>query len=102
VVLKNDVLATYREHGQALARWLDMNAVMAELYGKVTGSSRGRGGSMHIFDLTLRFYGGNAIVAGALPLAVGLALADKMQNKANVIACFFVKALWLKESFMKA
>ena len=83
------VLATYREHGHALARGLDMNAVMAELYGKVTGSSRGRGGSMHIFDSAKRFYGGNAIVAGALPLAVGLALADKMQHKANVTVCFF-------------
>jgi TPP-dependent pyruvate/acetoin dehydrogenase alpha subunit len=83
------VLATYREHGHALARGLDMSAVMAELFGKVTGSSRGRGGSMHIFDTAKRFYGGNAIVAGALPLAVGLALADKMQNKANVTVCFF-------------
>jgi pyruvate dehydrogenase E1 component alpha subunit len=83
------VLATYREHGHALARGLGMNAVMAELYGKVTGSSRGRGGSMHIFDSAKRFYGGNAIVAGALPLAVGLALADKMQNKTNVTVCFF-------------
>jgi pyruvate dehydrogenase E1 component alpha subunit len=83
------VLATYREHGHALARGLDMNAVMAEMYGKVTGSSRGRGGSMHIFDAENKFYGGNAIVAGALPLAVGLALADKMQNKNNVTVCFF-------------
>jgi pyruvate dehydrogenase E1 component alpha subunit len=83
------VLATYREHGHALARGLDMSAVMAEMYGKVTGSSRGRGGSMHIFDNEKRFYGGNAIVAGALPLAVGLALADKMQNKTNVTVCFF-------------
>lgn len=83
------VLATYREHGHALARGLDMNHVMAEMFGKVTGSSRGRGGSMHIFDSELRFYGGNAIVAGALPLAVGLALADKMQNRQNVTVCFF-------------
>ncbi|MFT4939162.1 MAG: pyruvate dehydrogenase E1 component alpha subunit [Paraglaciecola sp.] len=83
------VLATYREHGHALARGLDMNAVMAEMFGKVTGSSRGRGGSMHIFDAEKHFYGGNAIVAGALPLAVGLALADKMQNKNNVTVCFF-------------
>jgi len=83
------VLATFREHGHALARGLEMNKVMAEMYGKVTGSSRGRGGSMHIFDSDLRFYGGNAIVAGALPLAVGLALADKMQNKQNVTVCFF-------------
>src|ERR1019366_1049619 len=60
------VVATYREHGHALARGLDPNALMAELYGKVEGSSRGRGGSMHIFDVTRRFYGGNAIVGAGL------------------------------------
>lgn len=87
--VEDTVLATYREHGHALARGLDMQAVMAEMYGKVTGSSRGRGGSMHIFDKDKRFYGGNAIVAGALPLAVGLALADKMQHKQGVTVCFF-------------
>jgi pyruvate dehydrogenase E1 component alpha subunit len=86
---EDNVLATYREHGHALARGLNMNKVMAELFGKVTGSSRGRGGSMHIFDREHRFYGGNAIVAGALPLAVGLALADKMQHKNRVTVCFF-------------
>ena len=59
------VVATYREHGHALARGLPMGEVMAELYGKVEGSSRGRGGSMHIFDVSRRFYGGNAIVGGA-------------------------------------
>jgi pyruvate dehydrogenase E1 component alpha subunit len=83
------VLSTYREHGHALARGLDMGKVMAELFGKVSGSSRGRGGSMHIFDSDKRFYGGNAIVAGALPLAVGLALADKMQGKKGITVCFF-------------
>ena len=83
------VFGTYREHGHALARGLSMNEVMAEMFGKVTGSSRGRGGSMHIFDLEKQFYGGNAIVAGALPLAIGLALANKMQNKKNVVVCFF-------------
>lgn len=83
------VFGTYREHGHAIARGLSMDKVMAEMFGKVTGSSRGRGGSMHIFDVEKRFYGGNAIVAGALPLAVGLALANKMQNKNNVVTCFF-------------
>lgn len=83
------VVATYREHGHALAKGLSMNAVMAEMFGKMTGSSRGRGGSMHIFDASKRFYGGNAIVAGALPMAVGLALADKMQNRNRVTVCFF-------------
>jgi len=83
------VVATYREHGHALARGISMDAVMAEMYGKQEGSSRGRGGSMHIFDAKTRFYGGNAIVSGGLPLAVGLALADKMQGKSRVTACFF-------------
>ncbi len=62
---------------------------MAEMYGKANGSSRGRGGSMHIFDAARRFYGGNAIVGGGLPIAVGLALADRMQQRARVTACFF-------------
>jgi len=83
------VIATYREHGHALARGVSAGAVMAEMYGKANGSSRGRGGSMHIFDVERRFYGGNAIVGGGLPLAVGLALADRMQRRAHVTACFF-------------
>ena len=83
------VVATYRAHGHARARGISMDAVMAEMYGKQEGSSRGRGGSMHIFDAKTRFYGGNAIVSGGLPLAVGLALADKMQGKSRVTACFF-------------
>ena len=83
------VVATYREHGQALARGMNAGAIMAEMYGKVEGCCRGRGGSMHLFDSGLRFYGGNAIVAGGLPLAVGLALADRMQARAGVTACFF-------------
>lgn len=83
------VLATYREHGHALARGIPMDKVMAEMYGKVEGTSRGRGGSMHIFDAATRFCGGNAIVGGGLPLAVGMALADKMQGLNRVTACFF-------------
>jgi pyruvate dehydrogenase E1 component alpha subunit len=83
------VVATYREHGHALARGLPMTTVMAEMYGKSEGCSRGRGGSMHIFDAATRFYGGNAIVGGGLPLAVGLGLADKMQGRPHVTACFF-------------
>ncbi|HVB38376.1 MAG TPA: thiamine pyrophosphate-dependent enzyme [Vicinamibacterales bacterium] len=62
---------------------------MAEMFGKAEGCCRGRGGSMHLFDAALRFYGGSAIVGGGLPLAVGLALADKLQHKARVTACFF-------------
>ena len=83
------VVATYREHGQAIVRGLSMGSVMAEMFGKVEGCSRGRGGSMHLFDAGTRFYGGNAIVGGGLPLAVGLALADKMQRRPRVTACFF-------------
>ena len=83
------VVATYREHGHAIARGLPPGEVMAEMYGKAGGSSRGRGGSMHIFDKKHRFYGGNAIVGGGLPLAVGLALADKMQKLNRVTCCFF-------------
>jgi pyruvate dehydrogenase E1 component alpha subunit len=83
------VVATYREHGHALARGVSMDAVMAEMYGKAEGCSRGRGGSMHLFDAATRFYGGNAIVGGRLPLAVGLALAEKMQKREDIAACFF-------------
>nr|WP_299442445.1 pyruvate dehydrogenase (acetyl-transferring) E1 component subunit alpha [uncultured Phycicoccus sp.] len=83
------VVSTYREHGHALARGLPAAEVMAELYGRATGCSRGRGGSMHLFDASRRFYGGNAIVAGGLPLAVGLALADAMRDRPVVTAAIF-------------
>jgi pyruvate dehydrogenase E1 component alpha subunit len=83
------VVATYREHGHALARGVPASRVMAEMYGVVEGCSRGRGGSMHLFDRATRFYGGNAIVGGGLPVAVGLALGDHMQRRPNVTACFF-------------
>ena len=83
------VFSTYREHGHALARGLSMESIMAEMFGKQSGCSGGRGGSMHLFDNKRRFFGGNAIVAGALPLAVGLALADKMQQRQLVTCCIF-------------
>ncbi len=83
------IVATYREHGHALARGISAASAMAELYGKQEGCSRGRGGSMHIFDAATRFYGGNAIVGGGLPIAVGLALAEKMREEPRVTACFF-------------
>ena len=90
VLAADDALvATYREHGHALARGVPMDAIMAEMYGKQEGCSGGRGGSMHIFNAETNFYGGNAIVAGGLPLAVGLALADKMQGRNRITACFF-------------
>lgn len=84
------VVATYREHGHALIRGISAGAILAEMYGKQEGCSRGRGGSMHLFDEKTRFYGGNAIVAGGLPIAVGLALADKMLQRPRVVtSCFF-------------
>jgi pyruvate dehydrogenase E1 component alpha subunit len=83
------VVATYREHGHALLRGIPMTSIMAEMFGKQEGCSRGRGGSMHLFDAARRFFGGNAIVAGGLPLAVGLALADSMLQRKRVTACYF-------------
>jgi pyruvate dehydrogenase E1 component alpha subunit len=83
------VVATYREHGHALARGVSAESIMAEMFGRVEGCSRGRGGSMHLFDAPTRFYGGNAIVGGGLPLAVGLALAEKLRGTQAVTACFF-------------
>ncbi|HET6965447.1 MAG TPA: pyruvate dehydrogenase (acetyl-transferring) E1 component subunit alpha [Acidimicrobiales bacterium] len=85
----DNIVSTYREHGHALARGVSMRSTMAELYGKVEGCSRGRGGSMHIFDAATRFYGGSAIVGGHLPLAVGLALADHMAGRSGVTVCLF-------------
>lgn len=90
VLEKRDrVVATYREHGQALVRGVPMTKVMAEMYGKQQGCSRGRGGSMHLFDRDTNFHGGNAIVGGGLPLSIGLALAEKMRRTDVVTACFF-------------
>jgi len=83
------VVTTYREHGHALARGLPAGSLMAEMFGKANGCSRGRGGSMHFFDAGHRFFGGWAIVGGGLPIAVGLALADKLQGRNRVTACFF-------------
>jgi pyruvate dehydrogenase E1 component alpha subunit len=86
---EDGVVATYREHGHALARGMDPRVVMAEMLGKIEGCSRGRGGSMHLFDSSTRFYGGNAIVGGGLPLALGLALADKLNSRPRVTVVFF-------------
>lgn len=86
---RDAVVATYREHGQALARGVPMRALMAEMLGKLEGCCRGRGGSMHIFDRQRRFFGGNAIVGGSLPLSVGIAMADKQLRPGAVTACFF-------------
>ncbi|MCU0260097.1 MAG: pyruvate dehydrogenase (acetyl-transferring) E1 component subunit alpha [Ilumatobacteraceae bacterium] len=82
-------VGTYREHGHALMKGVPPGAVMAEMFGRVDGCSGGRGGSMHLFDAGRRFYGGNAIVGGGLPLAVGLALGDKLAGRERVTVCFF-------------
>jgi len=83
------VVATYREHGHALVRGVPATAIMAEMFGKLEGCSHGRGGSMHLFSAEHRFFGGYAIVGGGLPLAAGLALADRMRGERRVTACFF-------------
>jgi len=89
IAAEDRIVAAYREHAHALARGVPSAAVMAEMFGKATGCSRGRGGSMHLFDVAHGIYGGNAIVAGGMPLAVGLALADAMQTRPHVTICFF-------------
>jgi len=86
---KDYVVSTYREHGHCLAKGSPARAVMAELFGKTTGLSRGRGGSMHLFDPNLRFMGGYAIVGGGLPLAVGLGLSILYKEEPEVVCCFF-------------
>lgn len=83
------IVTTYREHAHALLRGISADAIMAEMFGKQEGCSRGHGGSMHLFDAKTRFYGGNAIVGGGIPLAVGLALSDKLQKRERLTCCFF-------------
>ncbi len=99
---EDNVVATYREHGHALLRGLCMNAIMAEMYGKQEGCSRGRGGSMHLFDRTTRFYGGQAIVGAGLPLAAGLALADKLTTRDAITVCFFGEGAVAEGAFHEA
>ena len=93
-VLRPDdyVLTSYREHGQAIAKGISPEAVMAELYGKAGGCSRGKGGSMHLFDADVNFLGGHAIVAGQIPLATGVAFACKYKETDQVTLCFFGEA----------
>ena len=98
----DNVLCTYREHGQALVRGVHPNAIMAEMFGKLQGCSKGRGGSMHLFDAKRKFYGGNAIVAGHLPLAVGMALADKKMKRDFVTCCFFGEGAAAEGEFHEA
>ena len=96
------IVATYREHGHALARGVPMTTAMAEMFGKANGCSGGRGGSMHLFDASRNFYGGNAIVGGGLPLAAGLALADRMRGAPHVTACFFGEGAAAEGEFHEA
>jgi 2-oxoisovalerate dehydrogenase E1 component len=86
---RDRVVSTYREHGHALARGMSMESALAEMYGKATGCAGGRGGSMHLFDAETNLYGGNAIVGGGLPLAVGLGLGDHLLKQDRVTVCFF-------------
>src|SRR5882672_23505 len=86
------VITSYREHGQAIAKGISPEAVMAELYGKAGGCSGGKGGSMHLFDKTVNFLGGHAIVGGQIPLATGVAFASKYQETDKVTLCFFGEA----------
>jgi pyruvate dehydrogenase E1 component alpha subunit len=96
------VVATYRDHGHALARGLPARELMAEMYGKAAGCSRGRGGSMHFFDASRRFYGGYGIVGGGLPVALGLALADRLRERPVVTACFFGEGAAVEGEFHEA
>jgi pyruvate dehydrogenase E1 component alpha subunit len=85
----DDIVTHYRDHGYVLARGVDPKRVMAELYGKSTGLSKGKGGSMHMADLKRRLWGGYAVVGGHIPLAVGLALAIQYNEQPRIVACFF-------------
>ncbi|HEV2030486.1 MAG TPA: dihydrolipoyl dehydrogenase, partial [Candidatus Dormibacteraeota bacterium] len=87
--LNDYIFTSYREHGHAIARGIDPKAVMAELFGKETGTSHGRGGSMHMFDAKLRFMGGYGIVGGHLPLAVGGGWAVRYRKEKDVVFCMF-------------
>ncbi|MCJ7799432.1 MAG: pyruvate dehydrogenase (acetyl-transferring) E1 component subunit alpha [Polaromonas sp.] len=99
---EDNVVATYREHAHALLRGMPLRAIMAEMCGKAAGCCRGHGGSMHLFDAERHFYGGNAIVGGGLPLAVGMSLADKLQGKKRVTACFFGEGAMAEGAFHEA
>ena len=92
-IRKDDyVMTSYRDHGQALAKGMSADAVMAELFGKATGCSHGKGGSMHMFDKSLGMLGGHGIVGGQIPLATGVAFASKYQGTDQVTLCFFGEA----------
>ena len=83
------VVSTYRDHGHCLAKGADPNVVMAELFGRITGINKGKGGSMHLFDNKLRFLGGYAIVAGGLPIAIGVGMALQYKDEDSIVTTFF-------------
>ncbi len=99
---RDAVVATYREHGHALVRGIPMRDVMAEMFGKVEGCSRGRGGSMHLFSAEHGFFGGHAIVGGGLPVAAGLALARRRSGDGGLAACFFGEGAAAEGEFHEA
>ena len=96
------ITTTYREHGHALARGIPARAVMAELFGKATGTSKGKGGSMHIFDASLGFLGGHGIVGGHIPLSTGMGFAFKYRHTDQVAVCFFGEAAINNGAFHEA
>ena len=98
----DNVLTTYRGHGHALARGIDPDVIMAEMYGKIEGCSRGRGGSMHLFDASRNFHGNNTLLGGNLSIAVGMALASKRQKKNNITCCFLSEDDIAKCEFQEA
>ena len=103
-VLRPDdyVITTYRDHGQALARGMTPRAVMAELFGKVDGCSRGKGGSMHLFDRNLNFLGGHGIVGGHVPVATGVGFAIKYRGGDQVCVCFMGESVVNTGAFHEA
>lgn len=89
VLTKDDsIITAYRDHAHALAKGISANSVMAELYGKVTGCSKGKGGSMHMFSKAHKFFGGHGIVGGQIPLGAGIAFAEKYSGTTNVNVCY--------------
>jgi pyruvate dehydrogenase E1 component alpha subunit len=103
-VLRSDdyITCSYREHGHALARGISSRAVMAELFGKATGCSKGKGGSMHLFDASLGFLGGHGIVGGHIPLTTGMAFAAKYRDTDQVAVCYFGEAAVNNGAFHEA
>ena len=86
---KDYVVTAYRDHGHALACGIEPNAVMAELYGKKTGCSKGKGGSMHMFDKNRHMFGGNGIVGSQIPIAAGVGMKVKYKKEDGVVLCYF-------------